>query len=240
MKQGKLILLPNLLGRDSKKEYFPIILKEKINCLDGLIAEDEKNARRYLKNFLSSEKTDNFLIKILNKKTKDYDDIINSILKGKTWGLISDIGMPCIADPGSELIFLAHLNNIKVEAISGSSSILLALILSGFSGQKFFFHGYLPIEKFKLKRKIKEIEKACDEKVTQIFIETPYRNFRLFKFLIEVLKDNTFLSIAKELETENQLVVTQKISFWKKGCFSKKIYGKEYFHKKKMVFLISK
>tara|TARA_S200000501_G_scaffold365566_1_gene399165 strand:- start:1455 stop:1952 length:498 start_codon:yes stop_codon:yes gene_type:complete len=141
---------------------------------------------------------------------------LSPCLNGKNIGLLTDAGCPNIADPGSKLIMQAHENQIKVIPLIGPSSILLAMMASGLNGNNFSFNGYLPVEKNKRIKKIKEFEiNSKKNNQTQIFIETPYRNQRLFNDLIKVLNNQTFLSISISIGSKNQIIRTMTIGNWK-------------------------
>ena len=177
-----LVLLSNLIDEDSDiKENFPPNIKNIIENLDGLIAESEKSARRYLLKFISREEMQKIDILLLNEHSKEKDiQFIIKAIKDKNFGLISDAGLPCIADPGSKLVYLARENNIEIKATVGPSSIFLALMLSGLDSQKFYFHGYLPKEENFLVSKIQDLEKQSkEENLVQIFIEAPYRSDKI-------------------------------------------------------------
>lgn len=221
-----LILLPNLIDDIANIDlYFPKDLKDIILSLDGLIAENEKNARRYLLRFIDREKMQKIKIRLLNEHTtSDEIKVLLNLIKNENFGLISDAGLPCIADPGSKLVFLSHQSNIKVKALTGPSSIFLALMLSGLNGQKFAFQGYLPRDENQLIQKIKFLEsESLKQKQTQIFIEAPYRSDKLFNILKKSLNKNTLLSIAINLSSKDEKVITQKVSLWQK---QKLIIGK--------------
>lgn len=197
-----LILLPNLLAENTESSAFPPVIAEKVDVLQGLIAESDKGARQFLKKF---KKTVPVLL--LNEHTKDFSDLLAPLLKGETWGLISDAGLPCLADPGSQLVEKAREKKINVEAHVGPSSIILALMLSGLPSQKFFFHGYLPYELEELKK--------LDKGVTHLFIEAPYRNIKSFQKIKQVLKPNARLCIAANLMAPDAYVETKIVSQWK-------------------------
>jgi 16S rRNA (cytidine1402-2'-O)-methyltransferase len=230
----RLILLPNLLDeKTSFEEFLPLKVKREIERIDGLIAESEKNARFYLRQFLRKEKANNLPLEILNEHTKDEDikDLIKPLLKGETWGLISDSGLPCIADPGSLLVAACKRKNILVDAILGPSSIILALMLSGLISQKFCFNGYLPIQKNDFLKELKRLERiSYKNDVIQIFIETPYRFKRVLEGVFCVLRESTFFCVAENLMMKGQKVISKPVSLWKKT--------KMDFSKKKAVFLI--
>lgn len=231
----KLILLPNLLDEKQSIDILPGAIKDVVNSIDGLIAESEKNARRYLIKFMSHEKANKLPVLLLSEHTTNNElkDIIKSISLKNTLGVISDCGLTCLADPGSDLVSLCHKNNIEVVSYPGPCSIITALQLSGFSGQKFAFLGYLPREKDELVKELKNLEKrAVSEKQTQIWIEAPYRFHNMLQSIINSLNENTYLCVAKDLTLPSQKVISMKIKDWKK---------KKLFEDKKIraVFLIS-
>jgi len=210
-----------VLAEDALLETLPAVLTEKVDSLHGLIAESEKEARRYLKRFAFKEgKTFRDIpIALLNEHTskEELGALLAKVLEGERWGLISDAGLPCIADPGALLVHLAKEKNVKVEAISGPSSVFLALMLSGIPSQKFFFQGYLERDPAKLRLEIKSLEKeAKAKKCTQMCIEAPYRSVSLFTALLETLEDGTLLSVASDLTGPEQISETFSIRHWKK------------------------
>src|SRR5699024_1545494 len=159
----------------------------------------------------------------LNKFTKDYDlpNFIKPCKDGINVGLLSEAGCPGIADPGAQIVELAHQHEIKVVPLVGPSSILLAMMASGLNGQNFAFHGYLPIDKSERKRKIKQLEKISGEyNQAQIFIETPYRNEQLLEDFKTHLHSHTKLCVAREITQKEELILTKKVSEWKKSKIS--------------------
>lgn len=231
-----LILLPNALHPlvDSN-ELLPPILLDIVPTLSGIIAESEKGARIFLKRFtFNKHKTFRDLpIHLLNEHTslEEVETLLMLLKKGNNWGLISDCGLPVIADPGAKLVHLAHKENIPVYAYPGPSSIILALMLSGLPGQTFTFHGYLPRSLLLLKKKIGLIQRLQDQ--THIFIEVPYRTVKLFQVLTTELKDDFILCAAANLTLPRQEVVVKKIKVWKKENFSN-------WNKKPVVFVVGK
>lgn len=222
MQPGKLILLPNLLDESLSHELFlPPSVAQTVPHLAGLIAESEKSGRRYLLRFISRDALQLIPIRLLNEHSKPEElrDLFAPLLKGETWGLISDAGLPCIADPGSSLVALAHERGVAVEALAGPSSILMALQLSGFSGQRFSFHGYLPREPQELQKKLGELEKGAADSV-QMWIEAPYRSQKMLDALKSHLQPNTWLSVAASLTLPTQRVVSLPLSQWKQHSFA--------------------
>lgn len=221
---GKLLLLPNVLGETTDPEVaFTPAVKKAVHSLQGLIAENEKEGRKYLLRFLSREEMNQRPIKLLHEHIKDLSELLLPLEKGETWGLISDAGLPCIADPGSDLVQLARKKGIWVESLGGTGSQLLALQLSGFCGQRFAFHGYLPREEKDLELKLKSLEQQC-KTMTQIWMEAPYRTLKMVEAVCKILQPTTLFCVAASLMTSDQKVISQPISLWKKGSYS---FGKE-------------
>lgn len=213
-----LYLLPNLLDASSDPAlFFPPKLDEIVAKLDGLIAESESKGRAFLKKFQCKKKPHEIPIALLNRHTnpKDYNFLLEPIVNSETWGLISDAGLPCIADPGSTFVDLANKKGVKIEAISGPSSIILALMLSGLPGQCFTFRGYIAQEPRERQKELRAWEQVSKkEKSTQIFIEAPYRNLHTLKTCLTILQPDTVLSVAAGLASQEQLVITKSIREW--------------------------
>lgn len=222
MPSATLYLLPNLLADSTEpQEQLCQAACLAVPTIDALIAENEKEARRFLKRFVfPSPKTFRDIpIRLLNEHTTaaEKKDLIDAVSQGGRWGLVSDCGMPCLADPGADLVLLARERGIAVKTFSGPSSIYLTLVLSGLGGQHFTFHGYLPKEENALIAAIKKIERTSKEvQSTHLFIETPYRNQKLLQKLLDVLEPNTYLCVACDLTAETEQVWTRRISSWKK------------------------
>lgn len=217
--KGKIYLLPNLLG-DSKIHYvIPSGVIKIIHSLDCFIVENVRSARRFLLNTGYSKDINQIEFFILNEHTSN-DDILKFLIpcqKGRNLGILSEAGVPSVADPGAKLIENAHKYGIHVVPLVGPSSILLALMASGLNGQSFSFLGYLPVKKDRLSARIREIEAlSIREKQTQIFIETPYRNVRLFSELVRVCKPSTLLCIAVNLTTPEESIILRRVSEWRK------------------------
>jgi 16S rRNA (cytidine1402-2'-O)-methyltransferase len=215
-----LLLLPNLLGEFRHAEVFlPASVFKAMQTVDGLIAESEKEGRRYLKRFLTKKPAAEIPIALYNEHTPDshLDFLLEPITAGERWGLISDAGLPCIADPGSKLVLRAQQRGIHTQAFVGPSSLLFALMLSGLPGQKFFFQGYLEKDAIERKKQIKHlVEQSRIEHATQLFMEAPYRNRHMLNTLLEMLPENAWLCVAWDLTLPTQGVMTQPIAQWKK------------------------
>jgi len=214
-----LFLLPNLLGSQEDHTLFlPRSVDEAVMLIDGLIAESEKQARAYLRRFMSREKMVTLSLALLNEHTKpqEMNTLLSPLLRGEKWGIISDCGLPCLADPGSELVLQARKLNIDVVALTGPSSIIMALMLSGFSGQRFTFHGYIAKEAVDRRNELKKWERrAKEERETQIFMEAPYRNLATFQSCLEALEERTMFSVAWDLTLPTQGVITASIRDWR-------------------------
>jgi 16S rRNA (cytidine1402-2'-O)-methyltransferase len=232
---GTLYLIPSLLGESPVAKVIPAFNLNIISTLRYFIVEEIRTARRFLK-LLHPDidiNTIQFLINNEHSTGNDQSLCIEPLLNGSDMGLLSEAGMPCVADPGAEIVKLAHEHNIKVIPLIGPSSLLLSLMGSGFNGQNFVFHGYLPIDKISRIKKIREIEKSVyTNNQTQIFIEAPYRNFQLFEAITEACSDNTLLCVATDLTMESEVIKVQTIRNWK---------GKQPdIHKRPTVFLLYK
>ncbi|MBA3683178.1 MAG: SAM-dependent methyltransferase [Bacteroidetes bacterium] len=216
-KYGKLYLLPVPISEESENNFIPQYNFTIVNSLTNFIAEDAKTARRFLKWFGYS-KIENAEILLLNEHTKGNTvaELLQPLLNGKDMGLMSDAGCPGIADPGAEVVKLAHQKNIEVIALTGPSSIVLSIMASGFNGQNFAFVGYLPIDKPLRLKRIKEIETlAVKYKQAQFFIETPYRNDQLLEALLSSLSPETLVFIGKDLTGPNQFMQAKTVFEWK-------------------------
>jgi 16S rRNA (cytidine1402-2'-O)-methyltransferase len=219
MPSGTLYLFPVTLGETEVALVIPPHNIELINTITSFIVENAKSARRFLKqcNYPDISKAE---ISELNEHTKrgDVSSLLKPLLEGKNVGLLSDAGCPGIADPGAEVVRLAHQKNIRVIPLVGPSSIVLSIMASGFNGQNFAFNGYLPIEKPQRSKKIKDLEQlAYKNEQSQFFIETPYRNTAMFEDLLANLKGETLLCLGIDLTTTNQKTITRSVSDWKKG-----------------------
>ena len=233
MKKGVLYLIPSFLSETEYDKVFPTFNKEIILDLDEFIVEELRTARRFLRKIGYKKDFDEIKFHLLNEHTDVtfIDNYLESVIFGKDLGLLSEAGMPCIADPGAEIVIIAQQKNIQVIPLIGPSSIVLALMASGFNGQNFVFHGYLPIDKRERKKKLLELElNAKKNDQTQIFIETPYRNNQMFQSIVEVCAAETLLCVACNITGEDESIITKKIKDWRKTEPS--------LHKKPAVFLL--
>lgn len=223
-KKSQLVLLPNVLNEEETNitSCFTQSVISLVPMLDGLIAESEKGGRAFLKRFSFPEGKSfrDIPIKVLSEHTKDneFAELLAPIKEGQRWGLVSDAGLPCLADPGAKLVYLARHSGVDVEAHMGPSSIILSLMLSGLGAQKFTFEGYLPKEGSELVAALKQVQqRAVKEGATHIFIETPYRVDQMLEKLLATLDEKMKLSLSVDLMLPNQMVVTKTIKEWKKS-----------------------
>ena len=218
MSQGKLILIPNLIGDENFKNVLTEKIIQTIKETNFFIVENIRTARRYIKKIVPEKSIDKITFFAYGKHNSFniQEDFLQNILLGNDIGIISEAGVPAVADPGSKIVEYAHKFNIKVTPLVGASSILLALMSSGMNGQNFAFNGYLPIEKKDQIKKIKCLESICKKtNQTQIFMETPYRNNKLFNTIINVCHGNTKLCIASNITQNNESIITKEIREWK-------------------------
>lgn len=234
-KKGKLYLIPTRLGDNPPFEVLPISIKKVIEQLDDYIVENEKTARRFIKRIKPSKSQPSLKLLVLNKYTTETErnTYLDTCEQGNSIGLLSEAGCPAIADPGADIVSLAHQKNIQVVPLVGPSSILLALMASGMNGQSFTFNGYLPIDKSERKAKLKSLERISFENdQAQIFIETPYRNMKMLDDLATALNPNTKVCVACDLTLPTEFIRTQPAKDWKQN--------KEDLHKRPSIFIIQK
>ena len=236
MKKGSLYLVPTPLGSfDTNSRVLPQYNIEQVHKLQIFIVEQVRTARRFLSSIKHPIAIDDMVFLELNKHTAESDvfSYLDRAKEGEDIGLLSEAGTPCVADPGSRIVNMAHESGIEVIPLVGPNSIILALMASGFNGQNFTFHGYLPVDKGGLIKSIKEIENNVYKKnQTQIFIETPFRNSNIFKTITSVCSRSTKLCVATDLTLPTENIQTKTISRW-----GKKV---PEFHKKPTVFLLYK
>ncbi|UXP33695.1 SAM-dependent methyltransferase [Reichenbachiella agarivorans] len=217
--KGKLYLIPTVIADDTEESVLSPQIKEVVAGLDYFLVENVRTARRYISKLKLGLVIENLAFELLDKKTKRevIDQYLEKVMHGKDVGVISESGCPGVADPGAEAVALAHQKGIQVVPLVGPSSILMALMGSGFNGQSFAFHGYIPIKKPDLIAKIKDMEKnALQLGQTQLFMDTPYRNQKLFEELLSTCNGETQLSVAKGISGQEEYIKTLKIKEWKK------------------------
>jgi 16S rRNA (cytidine1402-2'-O)-methyltransferase len=215
---GSIYLIPTTLGGDSVESVIPQNVNTLVLDIKHYIVENIRSARRFLKKVDRTINIDELTFYELNKHTKrrDIENFLKPALKGQDVGIISEAGCPGVADPGADIVKIAHEKNIRVIPLTGPSSILLSLMASGMNGQNFAFIGYLPIKRPEKIKKILEIEQYSNtKKQTQIFIETPYRNAKLLEDILKVCGDNTRLCIACDITLESEYIKTKTVKNWK-------------------------
>ena len=233
--KGKLYLIPTTLGENEPLEVMPYSVKTIVELLNHYVVENEKSARRFIKKITPKKVQSSLVMMKLDKyaieiETRTYLDFCD---QGVSVGLLSEAGVPAVADPGATIVKLAHEKGIQVVPLVGPSSILMALMASGLNGQNFAFNGYLPIDNSERKKGIKALEKLSMEKnQSQIFIETPYRNQKMFTDLKSVLSPGTLLCIAIDISLPNEYIKTFTIAHWKKQSPD--------LHKRPAIFIIQK
>lgn len=235
MKSGTVFLIPVFLSETNPENVFPSFNLEIIISLDRFIVENIRTARRFLRKVGYTKDFDKVKFFELNQHTDAAEiyTFLDDVKVGKNIGLMSEAGIPCVADPGFQIVSLAHQLGIQVKPMIGPSSILLALMGSGFNGQQFVFHGYLPIDKHELRKSILNIENSARKNnQTQIFMETPYRNNKLVADILAFCADDMNLCIATDITGEKEMIKTKSVGEWKKLKLD--------IHKKPTVFLINK
>jgi 16S rRNA (cytidine1402-2'-O)-methyltransferase len=214
---GKVYLIPTTLGDNAPLEVLPISIKRTIENIDHYIVENEKTARHFIKKVSPGKSQPNLHMESLNKYTDPavIPSYLDPCIHGFNIGLLSEAGCPGIADPGADVVRIAHERRIQVVPLVGPSSILMAMMSSGMNGQNFAFNGYLPIDNNERKSMIKNLERLSREKgQSQIFMETPYRNNKLVKELVRTLHKNTRLCIACDITLPTEFIQTKSAHEW--------------------------
>lgn len=218
MNKAALYLIPVLLGETTIERVIPEFNNKIVSDLKFFIVENIRSARRFIKKCNPEIDIDSLTFYELNKHTnkKDIESFLIPMISGNNMGIISEAGCPAIADPGAEVVAIAQNKGYKVVPLVGPSAILMAIMASGFNGQSFAFHGYLPIDLTKRINKIKQLElQAYKEDQTQLFIETPYRNQKLAENIIDNCKPQTKLCIAMNITCDDEWIMTKSIKSWK-------------------------
>ncbi|AKQ46867.1 SAM-dependent methyltransferase [Rufibacter radiotolerans] len=233
--KGTLFLIPTVLAEDTAQQVICQQVAEVTAQLKYFLVENARTARRYIKSIAPSQTIEELQITVIDKNSSDAEltAALKPLLAGQDAGVISEAGCPGVADPGAELARLAHQHGVKVVPLVGPSAILMGLMASGFNGQSFAFHGYLPIEKRDRIGALKNLEKEMALKdQTQIFMETPYRNRQMIEDLLQNLNKDTKLCIAANITGPTEFIKTLRVADWK---------GKvPDLHKQPAVFLIYK
>lgn len=234
MAKGTLYLLPVPLAEHAEKASYTILHYDIINNIKEYVVENEKTARKFLKEAGLKRPQSELIIHDYGKHSREkinYTEIFKSVEQGSDMGLMSEAGCPGVADPGADVVFQAHRRGIRVIPLVGPSSILLGLMASGFNGQNFSFKGYLPIDKGARTKAIKDLEnQSARERSTQIFIETPFRNNQMLSELLKSCKPQTKLCVACNVTGEEEYIKTKTIADWKNTTID--------LHKKPCIFLI--
>lgn len=228
-----LFLIPNLLAPDTQKQVLPEYVSETIKNISYFIVEDIRNARRFISSLRLGLKIEDLSFFEMGKHSnfENLKDVLDLLKKGENVGLISEAGCPAVADPGSKIVAWCQQKDIRVVPMVGASSLLLALMASGFNGQSFAFQGYLPIDKKDRIEKIKHLEKLIyTQRQTQIFIETPFRNDSMLESILQTCQTQTLLCIAANITAPDEWIKTKSIAYWQKN--------KPNLHKIPCVFLL--
>ncbi|HDZ41982.1 MAG TPA: SAM-dependent methyltransferase [Bacteroidetes bacterium] len=230
---GKLYLIPVTLGSTDYNYVIPARVLEQSVSLRKFIVEDVRSARRYLRMIDPEFPIDDCEFMILNKHTRsdEIESMLTCLRQGHDAGLMSEAGIPAVADPGSKLVMMAHSNGFRVIPLTGPSSIFLALMSSGLNGQNFAFNGYLPIDRADRVKEIKKLEKKVRGGQSQIFMETPYRNMKLLHDIAGTLNGSTYLCIAANISLPGEFIMTRTVSGWLKSGFP-------HLEKKPAIFII--
>ncbi len=216
--KGKLILIPNVIAENTQDHVISPQIKNELKNIRHFLVEDVRTARRYLSSLKIYESIEQLDFNVLDKDTKAemLHELFKPIQEGQNLGVISESGCPGVADPGALAVKFAHENKVRVVPLVGPSSILLALMASGLNGQRFAFHGYLPIESKEAAKAIKELEKDSRLKnQTQIFIETPFRNNAMMQNLVKTLQDTTLLCRAFDITGASEDIKTMSVKSWR-------------------------
>lgn len=218
MIEKALYLLPVTLGDTSVGKVLPAYNKEIIVEIKHFIVEDVRSARRFLKKVESQINIDELTFYPLNKHTSPeaISGYLKPLMEGLPMGVISEAGCPAVADPGADVVAIAQRKGLKVVPLVGPSSIILSVMGSGFNGQSFAFHGYLPIEPGERTKRLKELEaRIYAEHQTQLFIETPYRNNKMMEEILKTCRPQTKFCIAANITCEGEYIRTKTVKEWK-------------------------
>ncbi len=217
--KGRIWLIPVTLGGDNYEDVIPGKVLTITRKLRYFIVENLRSARRFLRLIDRHFPIDESVFFELNKHTADteIDHFLEPVINGNDIGLMSEAGLPGIADPGARIVAEAHRRRITITPLAGPSSIIVALIASGMNGQTFTFNGYLPVKPAERAAKLRELEKKAHEGFSQIFMETPYRNQAMLESILSVCNQNSLLCIAADITLPSESIRTMKISEWKKN-----------------------
>lgn len=230
--QTALYLIPVTLGNSPLERVLPAYNLDIIKAIKFFIVENVRSARRFLKLCDKSIDIDSLTFFTLDEhsRAEDITGYLNPLLAGNPMGVISEAGCPAVADPGADVVAMAHARGLKVVPLVGPSSILLSLMASGFNGQSFAFQGYLPVEQSKRMKKFREMERNIDSGQTQIFIETPYRNNKLINEICSSVRKGLRLCVACDITCDSESVVTQTVEKWARSKYD--------YNKRPAIFLL--
>jgi 16S rRNA (cytidine1402-2'-O)-methyltransferase len=219
MAAGKIFLIPVTLGDEDYRKVIPEKVLAVTRSLRLFAVEDLRSSRRYLRLIDKDFPIDETIFFELNEHTNESEigQYLEPVMKGSDMGIMSEAGLPGIADPGAKLISIAHRKKIRVIPLAGPSSILLAIISSGLNGQNFTFNGYLPVKPADRASRLRELEKKSRDGYAQIFMETPYRNQRMMESILSECSNETLLCIAMDITLPDENIRTMTISEWKKN-----------------------
>lgn len=233
--KGKLYLIPVTLGEINPFEVLPLSIKKVIENVNHYVVENEKTARRFIKSVVPSKPQPELILFSINKYTdpSEIPSFLEPCLQGHDMGVMSEAGVPGVADPGADVIKIAHQKGIQVVPLVGPSSILMAVMASGLNGQNFAFCGYLPIDNMERRKRIKELEnRSFIEQQSQLFIETPYRNNKMMEELLLQLHPSTEVCVACDITLPTEFIKTMSVDLWKKQVPD--------LHKRPTIFMIHK
>ena len=231
---GQLFLIPSVIAPASAGRVLPPQVLEVLSRLNYFLAENLRTSRRFISALKLGRPIDQLHFEVLDKRTppQELTTLMAPLREGKDVGILSEAGCPGVADPGALAVAYAHQHNVTVVPLVGPSSFLLALMASGFSGQSFVFHGYLPIDKVARQKAIRQLEKeARQHRQTQIFMETPYRNDALLRDVLSQCSPDTLVCVAKDITGPNEFIKTQTVQWWQQHVPT--------LHKVPAVFLLS-
>jgi 16S rRNA (cytidine1402-2'-O)-methyltransferase len=232
---SRLLLIPNYLADDNPIDFIAEFVRQQVHHLKHFVVENEKVARGLIKKLKLASTQQELTILLWNEhsKAEDMRDITDMLKLGVDVGIITDAGLPCIADPGADIVRIAHEKNIEIVPLPGASSIFMALMASGFNGQGFAFSGYLPIDKVQRAKRIKQLESdVFGKNQTQIFMEAPYRNNQLLADILANCSSQTNLCIACNISSSEGFVKTKKVAEWRKQFPD--------LHKKPVIYVLGK
>ena len=231
---GRLFLIPSVIAPDTNEQVLPPHVFAALSSVEYFLAENLRTTRRFISALKLGRAIDQLHFQLLDKRTpaRELETLLAPLFQGHDMGVLSEAGCPGVADPGALAVAYAHQHQISVVPLVGPSSFLLALMASGFSGQSFAFQGYLPIDKDERRKAIRQMEKvAQQQRQTQIFMETPYRNNSLFQDVIENCRPTTQLCVAKDITGTDEFIKTRTVQKWKQHIPD--------LHKVPVVFLLS-